>query len=132
MSDIEIIKTKYDRKKIIQLLMNTTQKLDTYSRATRKEAEEIKLSCRTPGTKGSLYQCMLKTRANGMMRLAELYLSAAKRYKNAATNLTDGSTVDEVLPEVVAYSIFFNDQVETEQEGFKQILSILRSDNINL
>ncbi|MGR3301912.1 MAG: hypothetical protein ACUZ8I_05350 [Candidatus Scalindua sp.] len=127
MADEEDILEKCDSENIVQMLMDTARSMDVYGRKTQEEAEGIEESCHKQGTKGEEHMLLLLTSADGMKRLAELYWSAAKRYKSAAIKLADGATYDNVLPELNSYNVSLNDQIKSEQEGFKRILSILRN-----
>jgi hypothetical protein len=126
MADEENILKKCDKENIIQMLKDTARNLDVYGRKTQKGAEGIVKSCHKQGTKGEDHMLLLLPCADGMKRLAELYWSAAKRYKSAAMKLSGGATYDNVLPKLNSYSVFLSEQIKSEQDGFKRILSILR------
>ena len=116
-----------DEENIVQMLMKTARNMDVYGRKTQKEAERIVKSCHKPGTKGEEHKLLMLTSADGMKRLAELYWTAAKRYKSAAIKLKGGATYENVLSELNSYGVFLNDQIKSEQDGFKRILRILRN-----
>ena len=107
--------------------MNTARNMEVYGRKTQNNAEGIVKSCHKQGTKGGDHMLLLLPCANGMKRLAELYWSAAKRYKSAAMKLSDRATYDNVLPKLNLYSVFLSEQIKSEQDGFKRTLSILRN-----
>lgn len=127
MADKKNILEKSVRKNTIQMFMTSSLNMDVYGMKTQREAEGIVKSCHRQGTKGNNNMLLMLTHADGMKRLAELYWSAAKKYKTAASKLIGGATYDNVLPEMTLYCIFLNDQIKSEQDGFRRILSILRN-----
>ena len=116
-----------DEENIVQMLLDTARNMDVYGKKTQKIAEGIVKSCHKQGTKGEEHMLLMLTSADSMKRLAELYWTAAKKFKSAATKLVDGATYDNLLPELNSYGVFLNDQIKSEQDGFKRILSILRN-----
>ena len=116
-----------DEKNVVQMLMYTARNMDVHGRKTQKEAEGIVMLCHKQGTKGEEHMLLMLTSADSMKRLAELYWTAAKRYRSAAIKLVGGATYDNVLPEMNSYCVFLKDQIKSEQDGFKRILNILRN-----
>lgn len=113
-------------KESIRILTETAETISAYGKEIQETAENIMMSCQImPGTKGEAHKDLLLHKADNMVKLAGLYNSASKRYMNAVEKLADGVPEEKVLSEVFAYTTFFNDQLECEEEDANQILSIL-------
>lgn len=113
----------------IQILTETAETIADCGREIQENAENIMLSCQImPGTKGEAHKDLLLSKAEGMEKLAALYNSASRRYMKAAEELADGAPEDKILSDVFAYSTFFDDQLESEEEDANHILSILREE----
>jgi len=117
-------------KESIRILTETAETISAYGKEIRETAESIMISCQImPGTKGEAHKDLLLYKADNMEKLAKLYNSASGRYMNAVEKLADGAPEDKVLSDVFAYTTFFNDQLESEEEDANQILSILHEDS---
>lgn len=116
-------------KESIRILTETAETISNYGKEIQETAENIMISCQImPGTKGEAHKDLLLYKADNMVKLAGLYNSASKRYMNAVEKLADGVPEEKVLTEVFAYTTFFNDQLECEEEDANQILRILHED----
>jgi hypothetical protein len=61
-----------------------------------------------------------------MRNLEELYGAVAKRFESAAMKLLSGIPEDKVWADVLAYSSFFADQLESEKNNSESVLNILQ------
>ncbi len=112
--------------KSIQVLMEAAQTMTACSKNIQQTAETIVISCYTQGTKGEVHKSLLLDKAAGMRSLAELYRSVAKRFECAAAKLVSGIPEDKVWADVLAYSTFFADQLESEKNNSESVLNILQ------
>ena len=116
-------------KESMQILAKTAETISGYGEEIQDIAENIVLSCQImPGTKGEAHKELLLSKVESMEKLAKLYNSASKKYMKAVEKLANGVPEDKVLAEVFAYTTFFNDQLESEEEEANQIISILHDD----
>ncbi len=126
MAGKEDISSKYNPENVIKTLMVTARNLNVYGEQIYIRAERIIVSCHDQGTIREKHILLMLTSADNMKQLAGLFLAASRRYKIAASDLTGGATYNDVLPELNLYNIFINDQLKSETDGFKQILSTIR------
>lgn len=116
-------------KESMQILAKTAETISRYGEEIQEIAENIELSCQImPGTKGEIHKELLLSKVEGMKKLAKLYNSASMKYMKAVEKLVNGVPEDKVLADVFAYTTFFNDQLESEEEEANQILNILHED----
>jgi hypothetical protein len=128
MSDMENIGRKHDSENTIQVLMDTARMMTICKNEVNKATEKIIKSFNTQGTRGAVHKFLLLTKIEGLRRLAVLYRSVSKRYKNAAVKLAGGAPEDKVMAGLLPYNVFLSDQLRSEQECYEQVLSMLRVD----
>lgn len=116
----------------IQVLTEASEAIASCGEDVQIAAENIMLSCYTPGTKGEANKDMLLAKADDMKKLAVLYKSASKRLLNAAGSIEDGKLKDKALSKVLAYGLFLVDQLKCEEEDAHDILRKLREENSNI
>ncbi len=110
----------------IQALMDAAQITASCSKNIQQTAETIVTSCYTQGTKGEANRSLLLDKVADMRSLAELYRSVAKRFECAAAKLASGIPEDKVWADVLAYGVFFADQLESEKNNSESVLNILQ------
>ena len=110
----------------IQALMDVVQITASCSKNIREAAETIVTSCYTHGTRGEAHKSLLLDKADGMRSLAELYGSASKRFESDAMKLASGIPKDKVWADVLAYGVFFADQLESEKNNSESVLNVLQ------
>ena len=110
----------------IQVLMEAAQTMTACRKNIQEAAETIVASCYTQGTRGETHKSLLLDKADGMRNLAELYGAVAKRFESAAMKLLSGIPEDKVWADVLAYSSFFADQLESEKNNSESVLNILQ------
>ncbi len=112
---------------LAQILTKAAKTITANSEEIQESAENIVISCQIiPGTNGEAQKDMLLAKVDDLERVVALCNSASNRLMNAARKLVDGVPKDKVLSDVFAYSAFFYDQLKSEENDVKQILSMLR------
>ena len=110
----------------IQVLMEVAQTMTACRKNILQAAETIVTSCNTQGTRGEAHKSLLLDKADGMRSLAELYGSASRRFESAAMKLASGIPKDKVWADVLAYGVFFADQLESEKNNSESVLNVLQ------
>ncbi|MHC4267622.1 MAG: hypothetical protein ACYSTS_04075 [Planctomycetota bacterium] len=116
-----------DRKKIIKLLSGKTQTMHAHGNEIQKAMKSIIKSCHKQGTKGDAHKNRLLALTEEMKGLVSLYRSAEKRYESVAMKLEGGSQENKLLTDLLGYIVFCNDQIKSEQKGYKRIINMLRN-----
>jgi hypothetical protein len=106
--------------------MDAVQITASCSKNIREAAETIVTSCNTQGTRGEAHKRLLLDKADGMRSLASLYESASRRFESVAMKLASGIPKDKVWADVIAYGVFFADQLESEKNNSESVLNILK------
>ncbi len=127
MSDMKNSAGKQSSENTIQKFMDEARSIMVNADDLKEKAEAIITSCHTQGTKGENHKSFLLKKTDSMKILAGLFMSMAKRYEHAAMKLTEGTSEDEVLHELLSYNVFVNDQIRSEQECYEQVLSIIKT-----
>jgi len=116
----------------IQVITDASETIASCGGDVQIAAENIMLSCSTPGTKGEANKDMLLAKADDMKKLTVLYKSASKQLLNAAGSIEDGKLNDKALSKVLAYGLFLVDQLKCEEEEAHNVLRKLREENSNI
>lgn len=118
----------HDSGKSIQALMEAAETISAGGKEILKSSETIMRSCFTPGTVGEAHKLQLLDKVEELKKLAELHNSVSKRLEIAARKLANGVPEKEVMSEMLAYSTFFADQLESEKINGEHILNMLKND----
>jgi Ulp1 family protease len=111
----------------IQVFTETAETIAEQSKRIRVSIEDIIQSCRKNDTIGAFHKDALLTRMDNLKRLASLCDMASGKIMNAAKKLAKGTPEDEVLSKVSAYTVFLNDQLNSQENEAKETLDILRN-----
>lgn len=114
--------------KSIQALMEAAEIISAGGKDILKSSKTIMKSCFTQGTVGEAHKSQLLDKVEELKRLAELHKSVANRLESAARKLESGIPEEKVMSEMLAYSTFFADQLESEKINSENILNMLKSD----
>ncbi len=111
----------------IEVLTKTAETIAGQSKEIRISIEGIIKSCWQNETVGAFHKDAFLARMDNLKRLASLCDTASGKIMNAAQKLAEGIPKDEVLSKVSAYAVFFNDQLNSQENEAKDTLNILRN-----
>lgn len=118
----------HDSDKSIQAFVEAAEAIYAGGKEILKSTETIMRSCLTPGTVGYAHKSQLLDKVEELKKLAELHNSVSNRLESAARKLASGIPEEEVMSEMLAYSTFFADQLESEKINSESILNMLKND----
>ena len=115
-----------DRSGMVRLATKATANLDACGESVEKAVVDIARSCDTLGTRGAAHQEMLREKIGALENLAALCSKGAKRLSDVTAKLRSDSAEEEALAELLAVSRFIGDQLRSEKEDVRRILSTLQ------